>query len=162
MVRSWRILLCSALAALVAAGCGSDDKPKTVPVTGTVTYKGQPLTSGMITFLPTGGTTNAEANVRPATDMLESDGTYSLTTFAPGDGVRPGEYLVTIVSYEVPPSPEGGGIWAIPQKYGNPQTSGLKASIPAESDGEVLDFELEGDMVKPKKTAPGLPTPPTK
>ena len=64
---------------------------KRYPVSGTVTYRDQPVKHGQIHFLPetVGG--------RSATGVIE-DGWYSLTTMVPNDGAVPGKYQVTIVS----------------------------------------------------------------
>ena len=60
-----------------------------IPVKGKVTYKGQPVTKGVVQFEPDG-------YGRPARGQLQSDGTFELTTFKPGDGVVAGEHRISI------------------------------------------------------------------
>lgn len=140
----WLVLL---PLSLLAAGCG-DGLPATVEVHGRVTYQGQPLPGGELSFQPL--VTSADGLRRPATGQIEADGTYRLSTFSSGDGALPGEYLVAINSF-VGPAPievvDGGEAAResrIPLKYGNPATSGLRATVPAEGGKSItLDFDLE-------------------
>jgi len=134
----------AALLTLVAlAGC-AESFPDTIRVRGTVTHQGKPV-AGTITFhpaAPPGGQL-----YRPAVGVLAEDGTYQLQSFRHGDGIMPGEYAVVIESYEGGPSadePYRPRNWLIPQKYGNPATSGLRATIPANARGRLtFDFDLE-------------------
>ena len=135
---------------LLLTGCWSSDAPETIRVTGKITFAGAPVTTGFVTFSPE----NFDAMpppVRPATSLIQPDGTYALASFNPEDGVRPGSYLIAIISYERPPGPEdpGGGVAAIPRKYLNPHTSELKATIAADGPKDlVMDFVLEGEKNK--------------
>jgi hypothetical protein len=67
--------------------------PSLVPVKGKVTYKGQPLTKGVIHFEPSD-------YGRAAYGTLQSDGTYVLSTFKDGDGVVPGHHRVSITEVD--------------------------------------------------------------
>ncbi|MEX0727614.1 MAG: hypothetical protein WEB58_01385 [Planctomycetaceae bacterium] len=126
-------------------GCGGIDAPETVPVSGTVTYKGTPLTNGKVRFNPVDS-----KDGRPAEGSIGSDGAFTLSTYKDGDGARPGEYNVTVVSY----TGESGGLdkdkalglsisdkSAIPEKYNDPATSGLKETV--ESGKVRTDVKLE-------------------
>lgn len=93
--RRARAVLASALAcglALISAGCGDDGLGKRYPVSGVITYKGEPVANGTISFYPAGGPTEEQ---RGATGVIES-GRYSLSTQGDDDGAFPGEYLVAI------------------------------------------------------------------
>jgi hypothetical protein len=147
----WRsAAVLAGVALLVVFGCGTDDGlGKRYPVSGTVNYKGQPLASGTISFIPD----NPE--LRPANGMIE-EGSYSLTTLTEGDGAMPGTYRVSIIAKEAKPlgtSPTGGAPSQkaaflankkakslIPSKYANPDTSNLKAEVKAQSN--TFPFEL--------------------
>src|SRR3954453_2658007 len=84
----------TAVPLLVVFGCGTDDGlGKRYPVSGTVKYKGQPVASGNINFVPD------NADLRAAFGRIE-DGAYSLTTLTEGDGALPGTYKVTVVAKE--------------------------------------------------------------
>jgi len=75
-----------ALTALLAGGCGASSSD--YPVTGTVTWKGQPLDQGSIQFLPEEGKgTMVGAEIR--------DGHYALPN---PPGLAPGTYRVRINS----------------------------------------------------------------
>jgi hypothetical protein len=142
-------------AALLLAGCGDDTGlSKRYPVTGNVTYKGAPLAKGNINFIPT---SNA-ATDRAATGPIEN-GRYALTTATLNDGALPGTYTVTITSTEadytqVKANMKGGSGHQddvlratrnakslIPENYGFPDQSGLKAEVKARSN--TVDFALK-------------------
>ncbi len=114
-------------------GCG-ETGPETIPVSGTVTYKGTPLSTGTVRFNPVDPKTG-----RPAEGTITSDGKFTLSTFKEnGDGALAGEYNITVMSFKV--GSEGldkdqglgiGGEAAIPAKYNDPLKSGLKEKIEA-------------------------------
>ncbi len=130
--------------ALVAGGCSGPAHPPTAKVHGKVTYKGEAVAAGRISFVPTtldGGTS------RPASGGIQADGSYTLSSFAEGDGVSPGDYIVTIDPRSGVLSDEEVGkpvASTIPATYLNAEQSPLKATIPADSKGDIeLNFELE-------------------
>ncbi len=134
-------------------GCGGSDHDETAIVTGKVTYQGKPVTKGRIVFYPTNG--------RPAIGAIQSDGTYSLTTFEPGDGALLGNHRVTITASEsVGGSPPATGfmdeimkaskgqgqtpgktVWLVPEKYSNRKSSKLQAEVVSGSN--TRDFNLD-------------------
>lgn len=133
--------IAAALAILVVvAGCG-DGGPKLVPIRGQVTYEGQTLKSGTILYVP-----RDRAAGRQARGEIQPDGTFQLMTFKPGDGALVGEYDIAIVALDVHPGESreaieaAGGIVQrgslIPEKYGDPSTSGLSDSVNADHSGE--------------------------
>ena len=131
-----------ALAALVlAAGCG-DSGPKVVPVRGKVTYNGNPVTRGTVTFTPAAGGA-------PATGEIGSDGTFSMTTFRSGDGAVPGKHKVFIVAMaeptdQLPESRSPTPPPTIPVKYTSPATSPLTADVGTTE--TAVTFELTGPL----------------
>ena len=130
-----------ALATMLGCGRSTDtDRPRTVPVLGTVTHNGQPLAGASVTFLRTDGQPSAVGRT-------DSNGRYSLTTFEPGDGAIPGEYGVQVVKYEEPDSPPEDGETPplkslIPEKYTTVANSGLTATV-GEGGGNTFDFDLQ-------------------
>ena len=76
------------LGVVLLTGC-SDKYPDLYPVTGRVTFKGQPVPSGTITFYPQDGS-------RPANCTLSGDGSYRLMTYEDGPGAVNGPHKVTI------------------------------------------------------------------
>jgi len=136
----------------VIIGCGSD-RPATMPVRGRVTMDGQNMTAGRITFYPKAG--------RPATGQISGDGSYTLTTFKPGDGAVVGDHVVTIKATKVTGAPvapmtfedelKGGGTqpaaadtptieWIVPESYSRRETTPLKAVV--EDRDNVQDFKI--------------------
>jgi hypothetical protein len=152
----WLFAALIGLSSLAAGwGCSGSSSLHTIPVRGRVTYNGQPVTQGTVTFLPREPA--ADAPRRPATGVIQPDGTYRLATLSPEDGAAPGEYQVVIVSITSGPSPEtpeAPEVWAIPKQYGNPMQTNLQATIPADAKGPLeFDFALQDSTTAP-------PTPP--
>lgn len=78
---------------ITLAGC--DRGPTYVPVTGTVKYSDGTVPTGdiaSITFQPA----SAAPDTKGASGTIQPDGTFSLTTINPGDGARPGDYVVKV------------------------------------------------------------------
>lgn len=118
------------IACLALAGCGGGGLD-TVAVDGTVTYDGKPLEIGVVRFVPV----DAEGGML-ATGNLQPGGKFVLST-RNSDGVLKGDYKVTVESFLIDESvPEkdkelgiGGKTSAIPEKYSDPEKSGLKETI---------------------------------
>jgi hypothetical protein len=141
----------AALGLLAILGCGDDGLAKRYAVSGRVTFKGTPVSSGTITFVPE----DSKAG-RTATAVI-TDGSYKLTTLTPGDGAFPGKYQVSVVARdadtsEVAKAPNSlrrikqiaaANLKArsiLPEKYATPSTSGLTREVLAQSN--QIDFEL--------------------
>lgn len=85
-------LLAAAIAlAIPACSDPNDAFGKRHPVSGQVTYNGQPLAKGAITFVPETGA--------GATGIIEN-GSYALSTEGDRDGALPGRYKVTVSAKE--------------------------------------------------------------
>ena len=86
------MIRCVALAMVVvlafSAGCRRSGVDQTVKVTGVVTLDGKPCGEVLVMFYPTKG--------RPASGTTDSEGRFSLSTFARGDGAIPGQHTVAI------------------------------------------------------------------
>jgi len=149
--RAASVAACGLLTLLLLPGCG-EGLPETVPVSGRVTFQGQPLDSGQVVFHPQSIPEGLPR--RPATGVLDREGRFQLTTFRTGDGAVPGTYQVAIFSYLSDQTsaeddvaiPET--VWRIPERYGNPQQSGLTANVTPESD-EPLSFEFKLTVTNP-------------
>lgn len=128
---------------VAVGGCGGvadSNRPKTVPVQGTITLKGQPLADASVTFM-------LASNSGSAVGRTDAAGRYSLTTFEQGDGAIPGEYGVQVVKYEEPPREVKDGETPplkslIPDKYTAVASSGLKATV-ADGADNTFDFDLQ-------------------
>ena len=115
--------------AVIAAGCGSAHDGMT-PVAGKVTWNGQPVTHGTVIFYPKSST--QQDSRRLATGRIQPDGSFRMSTFEFGDGVREGRYLVAIDTTE-PNSTEDTSDMAVrtllPAAYAAPDTSGLAVDV---------------------------------
>jgi len=144
------ILSCAGLI-LGVAGCrggggGGADKPKVVPVSGTVKLDGQPAAGIGVMFFPAGAT-------RGTTYYASTDqsGKYVL---AGGDGQKGapvGEFNVTCSKYVMPngspftsdgsQSPEmAGAKELLPPRYSDQSKTQLKATV--QDSGSTVDFEV--------------------
>jgi len=109
--------------------------PDTSPVQGTVTLEGKPLVGAEIRFISADGWT--------ALGQVERDGTYRLMTFQPDDGAVPGTYRVVVQSPQVKGPTGDVTLMTIPERYADPETSGLRATVNAGFNS--IDFNLEVD-----------------
>ncbi len=150
---NWIVFGCGLGVVLVLSGCADGNAenpnwPQRVPASGTVLYKGQPQADAIVSFV------NTEAQVT-GTGTTDADGHFTLTTYVANDGVVPGPQVVTVrcvqVSDNTPADVDlsAGGVagpqkvtWLIPEKYSNPTTSGLTATVEANGENEFV-FELE-------------------
>jgi hypothetical protein len=108
MNRSIRVRACAAVltaAFVTVAGCGPANGLNLVKVSGKVTYKGQPVKNGTVFFMPDEG----KKTVGPAAvGSITSDGSYTLSTESPGDGVVVGEHRVGLTGVEATPVGDSG------------------------------------------------------
>lgn len=106
-------------------GCGSE----LVPVSGTVRLDGKPVAKAGILFQP------VEGGV-PASSATDAQGHFHMET-GNRPGVMPGEYHIMVAKQRVSgigedERPLRGGIkveFLIPEKYGNPKASPLRATV---------------------------------
>lgn len=133
----------------VSSGCSDSgpvaDTVDTVSASGTLTYKGKPLSGYQVNFQPVSGE-------RPARAISDTEGKFVLGTNDTGDGAAPGSHKVTVVW--AAPSDDGMGEIIddpskmpkapieIPAKYHAVETSGLELDIPS-GGTEDLKVELE-------------------
>ncbi|WP_428305137.1 hypothetical protein [Lacipirellula sp.] len=141
-----RLTIALAFLASTIVGCGA--KPEVVPVSGKVTYNGQPLPYGTVGFQPPQG--------QPSGAAIQPDGTFKLSTFAEFDGAKPGSYKVKVSCYaSQSPSerakPRTGefstGASLIPEKYAFVDRSELTAEVPADGTDAIV-LELTGPEKK--------------
>jgi hypothetical protein len=119
------------LAALVSAGCGSDN-PDLVPVTGSVTMEGQAVAEVIVTFTPTGETLG-----NGSLGGTDTSGHFTLTDVRGSEGAYVGEYKVSL--YPTPSSDTAGlpidvvssGSAGIPGILLDPNNTPLRATVPA-------------------------------
>ena len=80
---------------ITIAGCGASNLP-TTPVTGTITYDGEPLEGATVTLTPDAGSTGS----RSASAVSDASGNFVLTTVftdgATAEGAIAGSYSVRV------------------------------------------------------------------
>ena len=115
-------------------GCGGSDRPKTIPISGSVTINGQaPGESGRLHFQPT---QPAEGYAkRPASGAYTPDGKYRVMSWEPDDGLVPGHYTVSLM-------PGDMNATKVPQKYQQGSTSGLEVDVPIDQSGVTFDIDV--------------------
>jgi hypothetical protein len=112
-------------------GCGAEGSgalPPLIPVKGKVTYKGKPLTKGLVKFQPDGG------YGRSARGELQADGTFVLSTNKEGDGVVAGSHRISITDLDKSLAKDRAL-----KKYASQAASGLTAEV----DNEHTEFTFE-------------------
>ncbi len=145
------VLSAGMLVFVVSLGCGGGadgDRPATYPVSGTVAMNGQPVADANVNFQMVDGT-------GAAVGVTDAHGRYELTTFTAGDGAMLGEYRVAVTQFDRPPAdadvdddhpdydPEAPTFVPenlLPERYADPATSGLTASV---TEGQnTVDLDL--------------------
>lgn len=136
---------------LLLMGCSSSERLKgrvpVSPVTGTISFKGNPVEGAIVNFVSLDGNP-------VATGKTESMGKYSLTTYDPEDGAGLGEYVVLVTKVKIPQktpdSAEDSGYpgaknlsqHLLPEQYSNRLKSPLHATVTEESSSKNFDFDL--------------------
>ena len=134
-------VICCLLAALPMFGCGQSG-PKTYPVTGIVTYRGNPLPLGSVMFVSKEGPPSQPA-------LIDQSGRYRFEAVA-------GEHAVQVIARPLrpggrpDPALEGGIDYTgvpevkslIPKKYNRYNTSGLTVVVEAEG-LNTIDINLD-------------------
>src|SRR5215212_9236098 len=93
-----------ALALAVLAGCGSRGGPvRCHPVSGQVTYDGQPASGVKVYLIPTSAPVVPQIPANPRA-VTAPDGRFSVTTYQEGDGAPEGGYQVVLVWTKPDPS----------------------------------------------------------
>jgi len=134
-------------------GCGGSGKPAAIPATGKVMFKKATPTDGaLVVFHPVDPNFEKTIGGKPFGKVKE-DGSFSLTTYADGDGAPEGEYGVTI---DWRPKPKdgkgpkislsteggGGGPSAIQPKYSDPTKPFTKVTV---KKGQANEFSFDVD-----------------
>jgi hypothetical protein len=151
MVPSYSLRFAAASTLALLGGCNDYSQTahieKVVPVSGTVTFQGRPLEGYRVVFMPTDGR-------RPASGVTDSAGKFTLGTNTADDGAPPGASKVSFAWSPPTLGEPGQEIIAdtpdkmpkpkvkIPDRYTNPETSGITHDVPARGQNDVK-FELQ-------------------
>ncbi len=121
------------LLAVVASDSGCRQASNQTAVKGRVTYRGEPLARGAVTFFPTTG--------RPVTTPISEQGDY-------GVQLAPGDYVVIVNQGFTPPPgfKEGDALpppkFTLPVEYSSRARSQLSARVESGT-SQPLDFLLK-------------------
>ncbi len=146
-------LLTTVVIPLLASGCGSSaERPPMGTVSGTVIYNGKRMTKGSVVFTPIAG--RGGETGQGAVGPIESDGSYTLTTFDTGDGAILGQHVATVemsaqTSEEIMKAntkPDGTFRYVLPKsplppKYLSPDTSPFRFTV--EKGSNTFNLELK-------------------
>lgn len=147
------------LAGLLSVGCGktAGDIPPTAPVSGVVLLDGKPVDGAMVVFAPVGGGRYG------AYAITDSAGRFELKASEDVKGAVPGKYRVQVTKLvregagsqflvqedlehalkaggASRPGQEGQTKNVLPQKYANPETSGIEVTVPQ---GGLSNLEIK-------------------
>lgn len=136
LVSRWMALTAVLIVALAGCSRGLESS-----VSGLVTLDGQPIGPGFLVFAP------AESNHNPARGAIQLDGHYALKTINTR-GLPAGKYQVSVTVLDQPTVAPGersmvAATSRIPEKYNNPQTSGLEFDV--QPGGNTIDIELKSE-----------------
>lgn len=125
-----RLCLCGlAFLALGVSSCGkSDGRKPTFAVTGKVLDGTKPVANATVVFHPVGDADPAAVKPRGLTG---ADGTFTQTTYDGNDGAPAGGYKVTVEQWLAGKRADDGVSNKLPPKFGNPDSSGLTATVNA-------------------------------
>ena len=127
----------------VCAGCGEEDwKAQTQPAEGHVTINGEPPEGALVHLYPAGEQIDIRGS-RPW-GMVEADGSYTLSTYEPGDGAPVGEYIFTITWPVDPSTPSPTD--RLGYAYSRPEQSEHRVTV-VEGESEVEPIEMTGVRV---------------
>ena len=135
----WFLLWTVMLPALTASGC-SDGRAQVHPVSGKVTFLGQPPSGAQIVLHAVGR--SAPSDITPV-GVVQEDGSFTVTACEPGDGAPAGDYVATIQWFKIVSDGGGGGRGpnVLPPKYASPQTTPIRISV-KEGGTEVPPIEI--------------------
>jgi hypothetical protein len=132
-----RGLLILVVGVALTTGCGRTG-PKSVTVTGDVTYRGKPVNEATVLFMST--------KTRPADGTTDAQGRFEMKTFVSEDGAKADEQVVCVTKTVPDPrvakdSPYAKRMSILPGRYATPVQSPLKASVTLAGPNE-FHFEL--------------------
>jgi hypothetical protein len=136
--------LCTLLCA-ISLGCGGEKIPELYPVSGKVTYNGKPVPEAKVTFFLDEKLDPRKTPQRPCSAIADEGGNYVLYwNGGDNEGAPEGKYKISIIAFEKvgpdhdseqkPPS-------LIPERYGNPNTSGFTKVVKDEDN--TFNFDLD-------------------
>lgn len=138
-----RIVLLGLVLVCLAAGC-EQKRPGEVPVypvTGRVTFRGEPMTNAVLTLFPAD---NPSVWALKPRGYADQNGVYEVTTYERNDGAPLGEYIVTMwwpeADYDPKALENGNEPDRLMRAYFDPTKSKLRATVKPQDN--VIDIAL--------------------
>jgi hypothetical protein len=133
-----RITLCFMAMCVASAGCS--DRLRTYPVNGKVQFK-----TGGVVHVGTVELKSREHSVH-ALGPIQSDGSFTLTTYKDGDGAIAGIHDCVVVQFVMAEGLAGhkpSTIGVVDRRYASYSTSGMQVDISTNKKNEIV-LEVEG------------------
>lgn len=141
MNRTLTLLLAGVAVALAATGCGPSG-PKLVPLSGSVTFKGEPVPAGYVILTPPSG----GGNVR---SIPIKNGRYDTAEMVGEKGVHPGPNKILITGYNGKKEKfyaDGKQIFnPVEEQFTVPDAGGTKDFVVPEAAGKNVKIEPTSD-----------------
>jgi hypothetical protein len=117
-------LVAASAAVLLAAAAGCDSSRGVVPVAGTIRFAGRaPPASGYVYFVPLDpSAAESDDAPRSGTALFTKDGSFGVSTFREGDGLRPGRYEAR-VDCSLPAEAHAASKSAVPASFKPPEVT---------------------------------------
>jgi hypothetical protein len=125
-----------AVLALVLVGCGDARKP-VFPVRGKMLFRGNPAVGALVVFNPVG---ESDPKAVKPQGLVESDGSFEVSTYGEKDGATPGEYIVTFV-WMIEDAKTKSDWSPLPPSWMQPEQSNLRVTI-KDGPNELQPFQL--------------------
>jgi len=125
------LLLLATFAIVFAVGCG-DSGPVTYPVSGNVTYKGQPVPLGSVAFIPNAAQDNTSA-IQAYASII--DGTFKTDA---GKGHEGGSYIVKVNGFDGVPIAGGEGM----DENGSPLFPEYQMTVDLPEEADEIDIDV--------------------
>lgn len=126
--RSGWFLTLVLLPALVAVSGCEEARIPVFPVTGKVTFKGQPAVGARVVLHAVNPPTD---DIVAPSGKVSGDGTFAITVYEPGDGAPQGDYVATVQWNKLVTGDGGSGAGpnVLPKEYASVKTSPIKVSV---------------------------------
>lgn len=117
-------LVATSVVMMLAIAVGCDSSRGVVPVAGTIRFAGKaPPNSGYVYFVPLDpSAAESDDAPRSGTALFTKDGSFEVSTFREGDGLRPGRYEAR-VDCSLPAEAHAAAKSAVPASFKPPEVT---------------------------------------